>query len=193
MSGDDTASLIYLSLLGGAIVLWFFAQNRASLGKVTQQALVWALIFVGVIAAVGLWGHIRRTVTPAQSAIIEGDSIALPRAQDGHYYLTAQVNGAPVDFVIDTGATQIVLNKADATRAGLDTDELAYIGRAFTANGEVRTAPVRLEQIAIGPLIDRDVSAVVNEGDLGMSLLGMSYLQRFSSIEITGNRLVLTR
>lgn len=193
MSGDDTASLIYLSLLGGAIVLWFFAQNRASLGKVTQQALVWALIFVGVIAAVGLWGDIRRTVTPAQSAVIEGDRVILPRAPDGHYYLTAQVNGAPIDFVIDTGATQVVLSKPDAARAGLNTEELAYIGRAFTANGEVRTAPVRLEEIVIGPLVDRDVRAVVNEGDLGTSLLGMSYLQRFSSIEITGNRLVLTR
>lgn len=193
MSGDDTASLIYLSLLGGAILMWFIAQNRASLGKMTQQALVWALIFVGVIAAVGLWGDIRRTISPVQSAIIEGDRIALPRAPDGHYYLTAQVNGAPIDFVVDTGATQIVLSQADAARAGLQPDDLAYIGRAFTANGEVRTAPVRLQEIAFGPLVDRDVRAVVNEGDLAMSLLGMSYLQRFSSIEITGNQLVLTR
>lgn len=193
MSGDDTARLLYLALLGGAIVTWFFAQNRASLGKVTQQALVWALIFVGVIAAVGLWGDIRRTVQPGYSATVTDNRIALPRAPDGHYYLMAEVNGKPTHFVVDTGATDIVLAKQDAERAGIDTTDLAYVGRAFTANGEVRTAPVRLGSIAIGPIEDRGVHAVVNDGDMEGSLLGMSYLQRYRSIEITDGMLILTR
>ncbi|WP_397541415.1 TIGR02281 family clan AA aspartic protease [Roseovarius salis] len=193
MSDIDTARLLYLVLLGGAIVLWFFAQNRASLGKVTQQAIVWALIFVGVIAAVGLWGDIRQTVRPGQAVVAEGGRIELPRAPDGHYYLTAQVNGEPVNFVVDTGATQIVLSKQDAETAGIDTDALTYVGRAYTANGEVRTAPVRLERLEIGPITDRGVRAVVNAGELHQSLLGMEYLQRYRSVEITGGKLVLTR
>ena len=194
MDGDDTARLLYLSLLGGAVVLWFFAQNREKLGKVAQQAIVWALIFVGVIAAVGLWGDIRRTVADVPGAtLVQDGRIELPRALDGHYYLTAQVNGAPLSFVVDTGATDIVLSEADARAVGIDTASLAYIGRAMTANGEVRTAPVRLDQITIGPIVDNNVPAVVNQGELDTSLLGMRYLQRFSSIEITGGRLVLTR
>ncbi|MEQ9258931.1 MAG: TIGR02281 family clan AA aspartic protease [Roseovarius sp.] len=193
MTGDDTARLLYLALLGGAICLWFFAQNRQSFGKVTQQALVWGLLFVGVIAAFGLWGDIRNTVTPGQAMITEAGRIEVPRGPDGHYYLTAEVNGAPVNFVVDTGASQIVLTQADARAAGLDLANLAYVGRAFTANGEVRTAPVRLERIAIGPISDEGVRAVVNEGEMDQSLLGMDYLQRFSSVEISGGRLVLTR
>ena len=193
MSEFDTARLLYLVLLGGAVVLWFFAQNRKSLGHITQQALVWGLIFVGVIAAVGLWGDIRQTVRPGQAVLAEAGRIEVPRAPDGHYYLTAEVNGTPVEFVIDTGASQIVLSERDARRAGIDTTGLVYIGRAITANGEVRTAPVRLERLAIGPFSDERVRAVVNEGELDRSLLGMDYLQRFSSVEISGNRLVLTR
>lgn len=193
MTGDDTARLLYLVLLGGAIALWFFAQNRESWGKVTQQAVVWALIFVGVIAAVGLWGDIRRTVTPGQALSVQEGRIVLPRAPDGHYYMSADVNGTPVNFVVDTGASQIVLNKRDAARAGIDTSALSYVGRANTANGVVRTAPVRLDRIAIGPIAHEDVRAVVNSGELDRSLLGMTYLQRFRSVEISGGKLILTR
>ncbi|MEQ8401546.1 MAG: TIGR02281 family clan AA aspartic protease [Roseovarius sp.] len=193
MSEFDYARVFYLVLLGGAVVLWFFAQNRNSLGKITQQAIIWALIFVGVIAAVGLWGDIRNTVMPGQAVVAEDGRIELPRAADGHYYLTADVNGQPIRFVVDTGASQIVLTKADAEAAGLATEELSFVGRAFTANGEVRTAPVRLERVEVGPLVDEDVRAVVNEGELDQSLLGMEYLQRFTSVEITNGTLVLTR
>lgn len=191
MTGDDTARLLYLALLGGAVLMWFFAQNRASLGRITQQALVWGLIFVGVIAAAGLWGDIRQQVRPQQMVQDEG-RIVLPRAPDGHYYLRAQVNGMPVDFVVDTGATQIVLRRRDAEATGIDTARLAFAGRARTANGTVRTAPVRIDRFAIGPYATRDLRAVVNEGQLDTSLLGMSYLQRFSSVEISDGRMILT-
>ena len=64
----------------------------------------------------------------------------VPRSADGHYYLTMEVNGAPIRFVVDTGATELVLSRADAERAGIDTGGLIYSGRAFTANGMVETA-----------------------------------------------------
>ena len=193
MTGDDTARLMYLVLLGGAVAMWFFAQNRNSLGKNAQYAVTWGLIFVGVIAAVGLWGDIRNTVQPGQFNSVGDNQIALSRALDGHYYVTASVNGTPVDFVVDTGATLVVLTQDDATRAGLDTDSLAFIGRSSTANGIVQTAPVRLDSLNIGPIEDRGIAASVNGGELDQSLLGMSYLERFSSIEIRDGTLLLPR
>lgn len=192
MEQFDFARLTYLVILGSAILMWFVAQNRASLGKLAQQAALWGLIFVGAIAAVGLWEDIRQSVRPMQG-VISDDRIELPRAPDGHYYLTAEINGVPLRLVVDTGASQVVLSQSDAARAGIDTSGLFYLGRAQTANGTVRTAPVRLESIAVGPIRHEDVRAVVNEGALEQSLLGMDYLQRFSSIEISGGKLVLTR
>ncbi len=193
MQDFDTAHLIYLIVLGLAVVFWFVAQNREKLGTVVQQALIWGLIFVGMIAAYGLWDDIRPTATFGQKIAADGERIELARQADGHYYLTASVNGEPVTFVVDTGATDIVLNQADASAAGLNPEELAYVGRAYTANGEVRTAPVRLDSVEVGPIRDTGVLAVVNSGELDQSLLGMSYLQRYSSIQIADGKLLLTR
>ncbi|EAR49615.1 hypothetical protein OG2516_04833 [Oceanicola granulosus HTCC2516] len=192
MTGDDFARFAYLALLGIAIAGWFVVQNRGQFGKMLQQATVWGLIFLGVIAAIGLWGDIRDDVAPRQSVVSE-NRVEVPRGIDGHYALTLQVNGVPVDFVVDTGATEIVLSREDARRVGIDPDGLDYIGSARTANGLVGTAVVYLDSVQLGPIRDSDVRAVVNEGALFGSLLGMGYLGRFERIEISGNRLVLTR
>ncbi|WP_324754669.1 retropepsin-like aspartic protease family protein [Roseovarius sp. Pro17] len=189
----DTANLIYLIVLGCAVMIWFFAANRNSLGKTAQHAAVWGLIFIGVIAAIGLWDDIRATVAPRQSISADQGRIELPRAPDGHYYLAAEVNGAPVRFVVDTGASDIVLSREDAIAAGLHPDDLNFTGQATTANGIVRTAPVRLETLTVGSISDRGVRAVVNSGELRESLLGMGYLERFTSVHITGGKLVLER
>lgn len=193
MNGFEWGNLIYLGLLLAMVLSWFVAQNRRSIGKLAQQALAWGLIFVGVIAAIGVWDDIRQTIVPTQSVLTETGQIEVPRARDGHYYLTLVINDEPVDFLIDTGASQVVLSHSDAERLGLVTPELAYTGRAMTANGEVRTAPVRLDSVELGPVLDRNVRAWVNEGEMDKSLLGMSYLQRWNRIEITGNALVLSR
>ncbi len=192
MNEFDNANLIYLIVLGSAVVFWFVISNRNSLGKTLQQAVLWGLIFVGVLAGIGLWEDIRRTVIPTQT-VFSGGVIELPRAPDGHYYLMAEVNGAPIRFVVDTGASQIVLSRKDATAAGLAPDTLNYFGTASTANGIVRTAAVRLDSFAVGDMHDANLRAVVNEGELFESLLGMTYLQRFSKMQIADGVLVLER
>lgn len=192
MSPDNLASLAYLGLLGAAIAGWFVVQNRDRLGQVAQQAAVWALIFIGVIAAAGLWSDIRDDAMPRQTMLDTG-GIEVPQARDGHYYLTLQVNGTPIEFVVDTGATDMVLGREDARRAGIDPEELTYLGSAMTANGTVRTARVRLDSVALGPIEDEGLSAVVTDGELAGSLLGMGYLRLFGRLEIENGTLILTR
>lgn len=192
MDGDDLGRLAYLALLLLAVGGYFVAQARRNLGRTAQQAAIWVFIFIGVIVAYGLWGDLRRTALPEQTRVV-GDGIEVAASDDGHYYLTAEVNGARVLFVVDTGASQIVLTARDAERAGLDPAGLGYFGSAQTANGMVRTAPVRLERFTLGPFEDRNLPAVVNAGDLDTSLLGMSYLGRFRTLAISGDRLHLTR
>lgn len=193
MDAWETGHLIYLVMLLGAVVFWFITTNRDSLGKVTQQAAVWGLIFVGVIAAVGLWDDIRQTVAPRQAVFSEAGRIEVPRSPDGHYYLTLDVNDTPVRFVVDTGASSIVLLERDAEAAGIDLTRLRYTGTAMTANGTVRTARVVLDEIGLPGMEDSRVTAFVNEGEMAESLLGMSYLQRFDRLEISGGQLILER
>lgn len=193
MTEIDLPRLVYLAILISVLIGWFVAHNRQSMSKLAQQAIAWGLIFLGVIAAYGLWGDIRQTIRPRQSIVSADNTVDVPRAPDGHYYMTLVINDVPVDFLIDTGASQVVLTQGDAVKIGLEPDDLAYSGRAMTANGEVRTAPVRLESVKLGPISDNNIRAWVNKGDMEQSLLGMSYLQRWSRIEITGQGLRLTR
>ncbi|WP_026198447.1 retropepsin-like aspartic protease family protein [Wenxinia marina] len=192
MTGNDIAQVLYLGLLGAAIAGYYFASHRGNLGPTLRALMLWALIFVGVIAAYGMWSDIRGTVAPGQQLLADG-RIEAPLGRDGHYHLTADVNGVPVKFVVDTGASEIVLSREDAARVGLDPATLDYWGAAQTANGMVRTAPVQLDEIRLGPIVDDGVAAVVNDGNLDFSLLGMGYLNRFAHIEISGGRLILTR
>ncbi|MCA1774398.1 MAG: TIGR02281 family clan AA aspartic protease [Paracoccaceae bacterium] len=192
MNADQIANLAFLGLLGAAIAGSYFMSQRGNLGKTAQQAAVWGLIFVGVIAAVGMWSDIRNTVSPRQQIDAAGE-IVLPRQPNGHYYLTLDVNDVPVDFVVDTGASQIVLSQEDAARVGIDPASLRYLGVANTANGQVRTAPVWLDRISLGEMQDFEVPAVVNDGQMDGSLLGMTYLDSFDTIQIRNGELILQR
>ncbi|NOE33093.1 MULTISPECIES: TIGR02281 family clan AA aspartic protease [unclassified Ruegeria] len=193
MEDVNIGQLVYLVVLGLAVAFWFVSQNRQSLNKTLQQVMAWVFIFVGVIAVIGLWEDIRSSVGPAPQMTVSGETIEVPRAYDGHYYLPVLVNGEPINFLVDTGASQIVLSAQDAERAGINPDQLNYFGRALTANGEVRTAPIRLETLTVGPITDQNVSAWVNEGELHKSLLGMDYLHRFSNIQFADGRMILSR
>ncbi len=184
--------LTYLVLLGAAIGGSAIVAGRNNMGKMAQQAAIWALIFVGVVGAYGLWDEIGRDVTSRQSVMDDG-RVSVPRSPDGHYYLTLDVNDVPIRFVVDTGASQVVLTQDDARRIGIDPETLSYFGSANTANGIVRTAPVRLDTVTLGDMRDRDLPAVVNEGAMTESLLGMTYLDQYDRIEISRGELVLTR
>jgi aspartyl protease family protein len=192
MSSDQTAEAIYLSLLGGALLLSYLLASRINIGKMLQQMGIWVLIFMGAIAVIGMWPEIQRTITPRQS-VVDGTTIVLPRARDGHYYLTLDINNVPVEFVVDTGASQVVLTQDDAKRIGLNPSSLSYLGTASTANGTVRTAAVRLDTVSLAAITDTNVRAVVNDGQMFGSLLGMTYLSNFDSITIKDGQLILSR
>jgi aspartyl protease family protein len=121
---------------------------------------------------------------PALEHVVEADP-------SGHYVIEAMVNGAPVTFLVDTGASEIVLTLDDARRIGLEPRTLAFTQRFSTANGEVRGAPVVLREIRIGQFRLLDVTASVNEAPLAVSLLGMSFLEQLSGYEVQRGRLIL--
>ena len=194
MSGDSLASLGYLALLLLALSGAYLASHRQSVGKSLQMALVWGMIFMGCMAIYGLWGDISRDYGRKSLPITQQDgAIAMPRASDGHYYVTAEVNGTEIEFLVDTGASDIVLSRADAARIGFDLDKLAFSGSARTANGVVPIAYGRLKTMRLGHHLDQAVSVSINGGEMDKSLLGMSYLGRFGRIEMTQDQLILRR
>lgn len=195
MAGDEISRIVYLAILGGALLGYVLVAHRGGIGKALRHLMLWGLIFLGVAAGFALW---EDTFAPRSQVLIAGDGqIVIPRARDGHYHVTLEINGVPIRLVLDTGATDLVLSKRDAALAGLDPGALAFDGRARTANGMVPIARVVLDEVVLAKdglrITDRRVPAFVNQGDLDVSLLGMGYLERFARIEIVGGRLILTR
>jgi len=109
----------------------------------------------------------------------------------GHVALTAIVNGAPVRFLVDTGASRVTLTAEDAVAAGIDRGGLVFNQRSQTANGLAREAPVILREIRLDRLSIDNVSAAVNE-NLTVSLLGMSFLRRLKSFEMREGTLTIS-
>jgi aspartyl protease family protein len=143
MSGESLASLGYLALLLVALGGAYLASHRQSVGKSLQMALVWGMIFLGCMAVYGLWGDISRDYGRNSLPITQQDgAIALPRAPDGHYYVTAEVNGAAIDFLVDTGASDIVLSRADAARIGFDLEKLAFSGQCAARQMALCPSPI---------------------------------------------------
>lgn len=189
MEDFDTGRLIYLSAFLLVLVGYFVAEARVNIGRTVRYAMAWGMIFLGAILAVAVWEDVRDVVAPRQ-AVLSGGALSVPRAPDGHFHLTAEVNGEAVDFLVDTGASDIVLSRADAARVGLPED-LPFLGTAQTANGTVRLAFARVEEMSVGEVTLRDVPVSINEGELFKSLLGMAWLGQYERIEISGDRLLL--
>lgn len=191
MNEDALLRLVYLSVLGAAIVAGVFAAYRGRMATGIQHALVWVLIILGLVAVYGLREDLTAALVPGTAVERKGDALVLRRAADGHFHLNAEVNGAPVEFLVDTGASDLVLSRRDARRAGIDPDEIAYTRRAMTANGQVSIAPVRLDSVEIAGIEARGVPAVVGSEGLFGSLMGMSYLDRWSRVTVEGDRMTL--
>jgi aspartyl protease family protein len=198
LSSGELASLVYkiaLVVLAGAAVLAMFRQNFT-------QALTQAMIWV-VIALVLVLGYTYRfefqdvgdrvlaELMPGRAAS-HGHTVELARAGTGDFRIGTEVNGVRTAMVLDTGASSVVLTHEAAKQAGLPTEFIKYAVNVDTANGHTLAAPVTLDRLAIGGIVERQVPALIAQpGQLKTSLLGMSFLNRLQGWEVRGGRLLM--
>jgi aspartyl protease family protein len=117
-------------------------------------------------------------------------SVELNRSGDGHFYADVTINGAAVHMLVDTGATGIALSREDARSAGLATSIGMNDVVGQGADGAVRGEFAQLDRVELGPLSAEGMNAIIlNSGE--QSLLGQSFLSKFGSVEIHGDRMVL--
>lgn len=129
--------------------------------------------------------QVAAATTPSVSGVADQ---RITRSFDGHFYVTADVNGVPIRFMIDTGASMVALSPEDADRANVSLD--GRVGVARTAGGDVEMTQTRIDSITVGGLTARAVRGAVVE-ELDQSLLGQSFLSQLQSVEISGDTMTL--
>lgn len=121
-----------------------------------------------------------------------GNAVELTMGPDGHYHAVAEINGRDVAVMVDTGASVVALTYEDADEAGIFVTDKDFTHRTQTANGVARVAPVMLDSVSIGDITVRNVRGVVSErGALGVTLLGMSFLNKLGRVDMRAGTLVL--
>ena len=131
--------------------------------------------------------------TPAQFArtTATGAELVIPAGRNGHFVVTAEIEGVEILFLVDTGASQVILTTEDAERLGHGVEFLEFSDRFQTANGTIRGAPLLLSDLRIGDLEIADVRASVIRAPMPTSLLGMSFLSRLEGFEVGDEGLIL--
>ena len=194
-------SMVDFVRLGGILALvcsGVLASGRLRLGKAVRDLAIWASIVLVLLVGysfrhelTSLGMRVAGEVAPARAIEDEDGSLSFRRGGDGHFHVEVNVEGVPIRFMVDTGATDIVLTPRDAQRLGFDLAALSFTQRYQTANGTGWGAPVTLKTLGVGGSQFRDVRASVNGAEMDQSLLGMAFLDRFSSYEVRGDTLTL--
>ena len=203
LSGDEApralAALAFSMLVGASVIAAFRGRILAALGS----AMIW--VGLGLVLLVGhayrdeiraIGERVWADLMPGRPVTIETESgekaVEVRRSASGYFALVAEVIGASVPMLVDTGATHITLTYEAAQAAGFDMNRLRFDVPVVTANGTTRSAAVMLDRVAVGPIVRGRLRALVAQpGTLSRSLLGMNFLETLSSYEVRGSRMLL--
>ena len=122
---------------------------------------------------------------------VSGDETRIPMARDGHFWIDAQVNGTPVRFMVDTGATLTAVSQSTAKAAGLEPRSGGLLVRLTTANGTVFAELTSIGEIRFGNVRAEGLDAVIAPNLGPMNVIGMNFLSRLQGWRVEGRTLIL--
>lgn len=124
--------------------------------------------------------------------VSSGRSLILDADRQGHFKVDARIEGRHLDFMVDTGASLVIIRESDAAQIGIRPMRSDYTATVSTANGKIKAAPVKIERIEIGGITVYDVPALVLPDEaLWQNLLGVTFLSRLKRYEYANGRMVL--
>lgn len=198
MTNDEFSGVVIkvaLMVFIGSMVVTLF---RERFSQALQAGLFWLIIAAVLAVGYTYRTELRDTGNRVLAELIPGRAasrgriVEISRGRTGDFQVAADVNGARLPMVLDTGATSVVLTYEAAKAAGLPLEVLQYNVNVDTANGRTRAAAVTLDRLAVGSITERAVPAlIVQAGQLRTNLLGMSFLNRLESWEVRGDRLMM--
>lgn len=187
---------------GVLLLVWsgFFAERlRQDARNTLRDIAAWIGIFIIMIGFYAyrftfqdMANRILAEIAPGMAISARSGEAVIARHNSGSFILLGEINGMGTQMLFDTGASNVVLNAATASKLGLKVNDSNFTVSISTANGRTTAAPVKLDRISVGQITERNVEALVaRPGALRENLLGMSFLERLSSYEVRDDRLVL--
>ncbi len=199
ISSSELPNLIYLSLLLILLVSSVLFKSHLRASDLLKQAAGWIIIILVILVAYSFRYQLLATkdrvsaeIFPSKVMQVGERQIAIAISNDGHFYADIKINQKPVRFMVDTGASDIAINIADARRVGIDVNNLSSFKEYQTANGSIVSGLAKVNEVELAGIKFNDVTVSVNQSNMGTSLLGMSFLKRFKKYEFYQDRLVLT-
>jgi aspartyl protease family protein len=197
---DDTGPRIVALSALAFVFLASFIFGQPKVRDVIQGTLFWgglgALLVIGYTYKADLVQagyRVLGALAPGMAVTQPDGSILIVRDAGGHFVVDGRTNGSKTSFLLDTGASAVVLTFSDARKAGIRERDLSFSVPVSTANGRTLVAPVRIETLTIGDHTLRNIRGfVARDGTLDSSLLGMTALDRLRSWRIEGDRLIMT-
>ena len=193
MTNDLMLGGLYI-IMAMMLVLAALMSRREPAAKLITMALAWVAIFAAGFVLFTFrdnfgWVAQRLKAEAVGTPVEQGRETRIPMAIDGHFWVEAQVNGEPVRFLVDSGATMTTIDRKTARRAGVDISPRAdQVVR--TGNGFIRVSSGRAEELEVGGIVRRDVGLQVAEHD-NLNVLGMNFLSSLSRWGVEGRWLVL--
>ncbi len=189
-----TRNLAVLVLAASGIVYG----GRFGLRESVRNIAIWTAIFAVVVIGYvyypdveAMFGNVRSELVPGYPVNTGPNEMVFAQDRGGDFLVIGSANETPVKFLVDTGASDIVLSPSDAERAGIDIARLKFDRTFETANGEGRGAAFTLDELQIGNMKLFNVPVSVNRATMQTSLLGMAFLSRMKSFEFRGRKLTL--
>jgi aspartyl protease family protein len=172
------------------------AARRLPLGYVAKAGLAWIAIFATLFAIfsfrfefIGIWDRVKSDISGTAGQNISGEAIELRRQDDGHYWLMVDINGKPVRFMLDSGATLTAINATTAREAVVEADGYPII--LGTANGRIAAKRGVVRLLSVGPHSIENHPVVVSERFGDVNVLGMNFLNSMQSWRVEANMMVL--
>ena len=197
-AGADNATLVQNLALVAVLSSGLLFVHQSNWRRALRYGALWLAVAVVLVLGYAYQDPLKEIALHLRSQLVPGYAVAtgereltISESDGGHYLVFGAVNGAQIRFLVDTGASDIVLSPEDARKAGIDTDALRYDKPFGTANGVGYGATVTVERLEVGAITLSNVPVSVQQAEIGVSLLGMTFLRRLKSYAVQDRKLVL--
>jgi len=182
----------------GLVLASVIGARRIRMKDAARNLVIWIGVFGVIVLGVAYRGSLGEVAMRVRSELVPGYAVpagdhamALSEDAEGAFHVIGRVNGQPVNFLVDTGASDIVLSPADARRLGVDVSGLSFTRTYETANGIGEGAAWTATSLEVGQIHLGNVAMSINQAPMSASLLGMTFFKQIDSFEIKDNQMIL--